>query len=135
MAEQVEQVRETTARDGNTVQQTRTVNTDDTAAGNDRAPGNAVAARVVWLIAGVIMGLLTIRFLLSLLGANRNNGFADFIYTISYPFAAPFFGLFGYDVTYGRARFEGETLVAIAVYALVAWLIAKAVTIRSRSAY
>jgi uncharacterized protein YggT (Ycf19 family) len=91
-----------------------------------------VAERVIWLVAGVIMGLLALRFLLRLLGADPNNGFADFIYTISHPFATPFFGLFSYNADLGVGRFEFETLIAILVYALVAWLLAKVVTIGKR---
>ncbi len=91
-----------------------------------------VVGRVAWLIGGIIIGLLALRFLLRLLGANPNNGFADFIYTISAPFAAPFFGLFSYTAELGQSRFEFETLIAMLVYALVAWLIAKLATIGKR---
>jgi len=91
-----------------------------------------IAERVVWLVAGIIIGLLAVRFLLRLLGANPSNGFADFIYNVSYPFAAPFFGLFSYTAKLNTGRFEFETLIAILVYALVAWLIAKIVTLGKR---
>lgn len=91
-----------------------------------------VAERIIWTIFGIIMGLLALRFLLRLLGANPNNGFADFIYTLSQPFASPFFGLFNYDVNLAQGRFEFETLIAILVYALLAWLLAKIVTIGKR---
>ncbi|MGB4967411.1 MAG: YggT family protein [Candidatus Saccharimonadales bacterium] len=91
-----------------------------------------VAERFIWLIAGIIMGLLALRFLLRLLGANPNNGFADFIYSISQPFAAPFFGLFNYDADLGAGRFEFETLIAILIYALIAWVLAKLVTLGKR---
>lgn len=96
------------------------------------SPASTVA-RVVYLIAGVIITLLAFRFVLSLFGANRANPFADFIYSTSYPFAAPFFGLFNYQAQYGIARFEVETLVAMAVYAVIAWLIVYAVSVGSRS--
>jgi hypothetical protein len=89
-----------------------------------------IAARVVWFIAGVILTILAIRFIFILLGANQNNGFVNFIYTISHPFAAPFFGIFGYTQTLGTAKVEWSTLVAMAVYALVAWGIARLLTIR-----
>ncbi|HEX8349066.1 MAG TPA: YggT family protein [Hymenobacter sp.] len=95
--------------------------------------GSNLAARIVRFIAGTIIGLLALRFLLSLLGANRGNTFADIIYGITYPFVSPFFGLFGYDATYGRSRFEFETLVAMLVYALLAMAIARALTIRNRT--
>lgn len=91
-----------------------------------------VAERFIWLIAGIIMGLLALRFLLRLLGANPNNGFADFIYSVSHPFAAPFFGLFNYDADLGAGRFEFETLIAILIYALAAWVLAKLVTLGKR---
>ena len=91
-----------------------------------------VAERVIWLIAGIIIGLLALRFLLLLLGANAGNGFADFVYTISHPFASPFFGLFSYNVDAGLHRFEFETLIAMLVYALVAWVLAKLVTVGKR---
>ena len=88
-----------------------------------------VAARVVWFIAGVILTLLAFRFLLSLLGANESNAFASFIYDASYPFVAPFFGLFSYEFEAGRSQFEISTLVAMAVYAVIAAGIARLVTI------
>lgn len=91
------------------------------------------AARIVWLIAGVLEGLLAIRFLLSLLGANRLNAFADFIYSVTQPLVAPFFGLFNYQPQYGVGRFEYETLVAMLVYGLIAWVIARLLTVGTRT--
>ena len=126
MAERIKQVR-TVSEGGITTETTRAA-TDDTAASTQ--PASSVAAGVIWYIAGVIMTLLALRFILALLGANSGNGFANFIYSISYPFAAPFFGLFSYETSYGISRFELSTLVAILVYALVAWGLARPVTIR-----
>ena len=88
-----------------------------------------VAARVVWYVAGVLLALLALRFILALLGANTANPFASFIYTVSHPFVAPFFSLFSYNLRYGVSHFESYTLVAMAVYALVAYGIASLVTI------
>jgi hypothetical protein len=91
-----------------------------------------VAERVVYLVGGILLALLTVRFLLSLLGANRGNGFADFIYDTSHPFVASFFGLFNYDETFGKSRFEFETLIAIVVYAIIMAIVARLVTIGSK---
>ena len=87
------------------------------------------AASIVWYIAGLLEGLLAIRFLLALLGANPANVFANFIYSLSYPFVAPFFSLFSYNLRYGVSRFETYTLVAMAVYALIAYAIARLIMI------
>jgi len=91
-----------------------------------------LAARIVYLIGGIIVTLLAFRFLLVLLGANPNNGFANFIYSASHPFASPFFGLFNYDQTLGSSRFELGTLIAILVYGLVTALLARLVSLGSR---
>lgn len=91
--------------------------------------GNTLAARVIWYIAGVLLILLAARFTLALLGANPNNGFANFIYTVSHPFVAPFFSLFGYNLRYGVSHFETYTLVAMAVYAVIAYGLSKLVTL------
>lgn len=103
----------------------------------DQSDAQALAARVVGYIAGVLLALLALRFLLALLGANPSNAFADLIYTLSYPFVAPFFGLFNYDVHYGTAHFETYTLFAMVVYALVAYGITRLLTINrpATSAY
>jgi len=88
-----------------------------------------LAARVIWYISGILLVLLAFRFVLALLGANPGNGFANFIYTASHPFVAPFFSLFGYNLRYGISRFETFTLVAMAVYAIIAWGLARLVTL------
>jgi YggT family protein len=88
-----------------------------------------MAARVVWFITGVIMAVLAIRFIFVLLGANPANGFANFIYSVTHPLVAPFFSLFNYHFIDGVARFEGYTLVAIIIYALIGYGIARLLTI------
>lgn len=98
------------------------------------SPGTGVLgllARLVYVVSGVIIALLLFRFVLTLFGANPNNAFADFIYSASHPFASPFFGLFGYTPQIGTARFELETLIAAAVYAIVAWLLVRLLTLGS----
>ncbi len=142
MAEQVQETRERIVNDADREQVVRRVTTKtnddlgdtttDRVAPAATTDSTATAARVVWFITGVLITLLAFRFVLSLLGANRGNAFADLIYTITYPFAAPFFGLFGYQVKYGVSRFEVETLVAMAVYALVGYGIVRLMTINRR---
>jgi YggT family protein len=80
--------------------------------------------QAIWLILAFSEGLLAIRFILRLLGANPVAGFAQFIYGITTPLIAPFVGLFGTPRFEGSA-FEFTTLVAMIVYALLAWVIVK----------
>jgi YggT family protein len=90
----------------------------------------SVVERIVWLVAGILLALLAFRFVLALLGANPNNSFANFIYTTSHPFVAPFFNLFRYNyINDGIGRFEFFTLIAMAVYAVIAAVIARVFTL------
>ena len=89
--------------------------------------------KVVYLIYGILAGLLAVRFVLSLLGANRSNAFADFIYTMTGPMVSPFRGLFSIDTTYGVSRFDIESLMAIIVFGLIAWIISKALDISKKN--
>lgn len=135
MSERIQQIRRENSDGTSTIKTTKVIedDTDDVVATDPaRSDATSTAARVVWFIAGMIITLLALRFALVLLGANSANAFAQFIYTLSYPFAAPFFGLFGYDLQYGVSRVELSTLVAMAVYALLAFGIARLLTIRER---
>ncbi len=123
--EETQEVRTTDAQVGGTNVQRQTVSQTTT------VPGAVVAARVIWYIVGFIVALLIIRMVLQLLGANQGNGFVDFIYSLSGVFAAPFFGMFSYTPTYGQSMFEPGTLVAIIVYMLVGWGLAKLFTLGS----
>ena len=94
-------------------------------------PAGVVMQRIVWYIVGVIVALLALRLILQLLGANQGNGFVDFIYALSGVFVAPFFGMFSYEPSYGKSSFEVSTLVAMLVYTLIGWGVAKLFTLGS----
>ena len=79
------------------------------------------AYQMIWYILAVIEFLLAFRMVLKALGANPTSGFAVFIYALSEPFAGPFTGLFNVAVTGTGAVFEWSTIIAAAVYALVAF--------------
>jgi YggT family protein len=80
--------------------------------------------QMIYWIFGLIEGLIAIRFVLKALGANPSAGFAEFIYGITAPLVAPFAGLFGNPATQGSVL-EVHSIVALIVYALLAWLLAK----------
>ena len=96
------------------------------------------ARRTLYTIARIISIFVFIRFMLVLFGADPFNGFASFIYTITYPFILPFQGLFGagQEPTLGVNVFEGSNLIAIAIYHLFAWIgskVAQLVYLRTRT--
>ena len=80
--------------------------------------------QAIYLVFGVIVGLIAIRFVLRALGASSDAGFAQFIYGITAPLIAPFTGLFG-NPQAGGSVLELHSMVAFVVYVLLAWLLAK----------
>lgn len=125
MDDDIEKTTETTTRDGNTVKRT----TERTSSGYEAVHRQNVVEKTIWFLYGLLLVLLGFRFVLALLGANSSNSFANFIYKTSHPFVAPFFSLFSYRQVYGVSHFEIYTLVAIVVYSVVAWGIARLLTL------
>ena len=100
--------------------------THDVAA--ERRQGLFQVTRIVYTILGILEILLGIRFVLHLIAANPASGFATFIYGITGVFVAPFNGLIGTPAS-GGMTFEVTTLIAMAVYALLFWVIVRVIRI------
>lgn len=84
--------------------------------------------RILWTILSILELLLAIRFVLKLIAANPNSGFALFIYGITGPFMAPFTGLTA-TPTAGGAVFEITALIAMAIYALFLWVVVRLIAV------
>src|ERR687886_9599 len=80
--------------------------------------------RAIYLVFRIIEALIAIRLVLRALGANADAGFAQFIYGVTAPLVAPFAGLFG-NPQAGGSVLELHSIVALVVYALVAWGLGK----------
>lgn len=119
-----------TAHNGRAVRTTTTEEVDDGVVARNR--GQLFLTNIIWFAAGVIIVLLGFRFVFALLGANPSNSFAHFIYQVSHPFVAPFFGLFSYNYSYGISRFEAYTLVAMLVYLIIAWGLSALINLNRR---
>jgi len=85
-----------------------------------RSPIESIMASIVWFVFGAIEVFIAIRFVLTMLGANIEAGFVKFIYAVSDVFMAPFNAIFNTGTVSG-ATLEWSALVAIAIYALIAW--------------
>jgi uncharacterized protein YggT (Ycf19 family) len=94
------------------------------------SPGRR-AVEVTYLVFGIIEGLLAIRLVLKLLAANPKAGFTNFIYGVTDFFMAPFRNLLpavGSGSPPG-AVLETSVVIAIIVYALIAWVLARLIVI------
>ena len=75
--------------------------------------------QIVWYLLSILQVLLAFRFILKLTGANPEAGFTGFIYSVTWPFTAPFLAVFSITTVQGSI-FEWTTLLSMFVY----WLIA-----------
>lgn len=99
----------------------------------NNADNRVVMSRVIWYIAGFIIVLLAIRVIMLMLGANRSAPFVDFMYAVTNLFSAPFAGIFQAPSYNGTFFLDTASLVAMVVYALIAWGISKLFTLSTRS--
>ncbi len=99
-----------------------------------KATGTQTIGYVIYFIFGVLEVLLAFRFVLKLTGASLGSGFVSFIYGLTGIFIAPFEGIFRMWFGQGSETasvFEPATLVALIVYAVLAWGIVKLISISS----
>ena len=89
------------------------------------------AIRIVYLVLGIVEFLIAIRVVLKLLAANPNAGFSSFIYGITAPLVAFFQGVFPEPAANGSVL-EISALLAMAVWALVAWIIVRVIEMTRR---
>jgi YggT family protein len=80
--------------------------------------------RIIYFLFGVLEVLLAVRVVLHVVGANAGNGFADLIYGLTNPFAAPFATLLA-NPTIGAGVLEVTTIIAMLAYAILAWVIGR----------
>ncbi len=89
------------------------------------------ASQIVYLVLGIIEALLVIRLILKLLGANPGAGFSSLIYGVTNPLVGLFQGVFPNAQTNGSVL-DLAALLAIIVYALLAWGIVRLIWITQR---
>lgn len=97
------------------------------------AENNATAATVtniVWYLLGVVEVLLALRIVFLLLAAGLTP-FTSFLYNLTSPLVAPFRGMFPTPVVDG-AYFDTASIVALIVYAIIAWAITALVDVLLR---
>jgi YggT family protein len=107
------------------IEQHQSVNLNEKQRSITAANQNSSVARIVNIVFfffGALELLLTIRVVLQLIGANAENGFANFIYGLSSPFVALFASLVQNPTLSGTSVLEITTIIAMLVWAIVAWL-------------
>lgn len=85
------------------------------------ARGRTVArvSQVIDYLFGLLYGLLAIRFVLAMLAARSDNGFVQFIVSVTNPFYSPFEGIVSSPTVDGGHTLVVPLIIALIVYGLL----------------
>ena len=100
----------------------RETRTTEHEVGGEQRIATFKATQLIWLLLGILEGLIALRVLFMLIGINSANTFAKFLYGITGIFVAPFASLIGAPSAGGMVL-EISSIIAMFVYLLVAWAI------------
>jgi hypothetical protein len=84
--------------------------------------------QAVWWAVSIVEGLIALRILLRLIGANPENPFASFVYNLSALFLYPFIGLVANPAS-GGLVLEISSLIGMLVIAGVGWILVRLIWI------
>ncbi len=87
---------------------------------------------IIYVLLGIVIALIVLRVILKALAANSGAAFTDFVYNVTGPLVAPFQGIFGTPHTSNGSVFELSSVVAIVVYAIIAWVVVRLISLAGR---
>lgn len=125
MTESVKETITTQSDTGNTVATNKPTEVNQVEV---NATGSQTAQYLIYFFFGLLETLLVFRLVLKLMGASISSAFVGLIYGLTGLFILPFEGIFRRGFTQGleaTSILEPSTLVAIIVYAVLAWGIVK----------
>ena len=97
-----------------------------------------ILGAIIYLFFGILEFLLGLRFVFELFGANPASTFVAWVYSVTFQFVAPFFGIFPeVNPTVGavaRSVFDPAALVALIVFGTIGAIVARFLGFGSRSA-
>ncbi len=99
----------------------------------DRKSVASKMIELVYLFLIILESVLALRFIFKLLGGDPDNVFIQFLYNATLVFTYPFQGLFGSPIqnriAVARYDLEFTTLVAMGIYALIAYIVVRIIDI------
>ena len=102
------------------------IRTTEHESGSEQRVASFKATQLVWLLVGLLGALIALRFVFKLIGVNAANPFATLLYKVTDFFVAPFASLTGAPASGGMVL-EISSVIAIIVYLLIGWALARAI--------
>lgn len=95
------------------------------------SPQFLLTRRIIYYVLDAFLILLAFRFVLRAFSANAGSLFVEFIYSVTDPLVFPFSGIFPTTSLTSGSQLEWPVLVAMAVYAVLAYGIVRLLRILS----
>jgi hypothetical protein len=110
------------------IERNQALNLGEKERGIAAANQNSAVARIVnisYFLFGILQLLLVVRLVLHMIGANTGNSFASLIDSLSNPFVALFATLVQNPALGATGVLEITTIIAMFVWAIMAWLVGR----------
>lgn len=78
-------------------------------------------SKLMWLIAAIVVTVISFRFLLLMIGANPSNEFVNLLYNFTDVIVGPFNGIVNSPEIDGSAFIDTASIFAVVVYVLLIW--------------
>lgn len=94
--------------------------------GKEQRAATFKATQVIWLLLGLLEGLIALRIIFKMMGVNAANAFANLLYGVTDLFLFPFNNLIR-NPSAGNMVLEVSSLIAMIVYLLIGWALVRIV--------
>jgi YGGT family len=102
------------------------VRTTEHESGREQRFATFKATQIIWLLLGLLEGVIALRVMFKLIAVNAANPFAMLLYKVTDFFVAPFASLTGAPAAGGMVL-EISSIIAMIVYLLIAWALERIV--------
>ncbi|MCL4562090.1 MAG: YggT family protein [Chloroflexi bacterium] len=102
------------------------VRTTELEKGSEQCTTTLKVTQIIWLLLGILEAVIALRVIFKLIAVNAANPFAALLYSVSNFFVAPFASLVGTPIAGGMVL-EISSIIAMIVYLLIAWALARIV--------
>jgi len=104
------------------------VRTTEHESGREQRVATFKVTQLIWLLLGILEAVIALRVIFKLIAVNAANPFAALLYSVTNFFVAPFASCLGAPAAGGMVL-EISSIIAMIVYLLIGWALARIVTV------
>lgn len=96
--------------------------------GQEQRAATFKITQLIWLLLGILEGLIALRVVFKLIAVNAANPFATLLYNVTNLFVAPFASLAKAPAASGMVL-EISSILAMIIYLLIGWALVRIITV------